>query len=104
MTNLKKWDCYTYSKAAEVLGVSVSKLRYAVDAGYLPLPEVVLKRRALFAPSQIEVMREYFAREETVGANERRKRLRELTEDVLEGAERRTERGEEKSEVIPESR
>jgi hypothetical protein len=63
MTNVNKWECYTYSAAAEVLGVAVWKLRYAVDSGYLPRPGVVFKRRALFSPGQIEWMRAYFARE-----------------------------------------
>jgi hypothetical protein len=62
MTNITKWDCYTYGGAAEVLGVPVWRLRYAVDSGYLPRPGVVFKRRAMFAPSQIEWMRAYFDR------------------------------------------
>lgn len=40
------------------------RLRYAVDSGYLPGPGVVFKRRALFAPGQIEGMRAYFSRED----------------------------------------
>jgi hypothetical protein len=63
MIELTKFDCFTYAGAAEALGVAVWRLRYAVDSGYLPRPGVVFRRRALFAPSQIEWMRAYFARE-----------------------------------------
>lgn len=63
MRELTKFDCFTYSQAAEALGVAVWRLRYAVDSGYLPRPGVVFKRRAMFAPSQIEWMRAYFDRE-----------------------------------------
>jgi len=64
MTIFAKWDCLTCKAAAETLGVSLWRLRYAVDSGYLPLPAVVLKRRALFSTQQVEAMRRYFERED----------------------------------------
>lgn len=71
MTNVNKWDCYTYSGAADMLGVAVWRLRYAVDSGYLPGPGVVFKRRALFAPSQIAWMRAHFACAEAASCRSR---------------------------------
>ncbi len=62
MTQPSKWDCLTFTAAAEVLGVAVWRIRYAVDTGYLPRPGVVFRRRALFSPGQIEWMRAYFGR------------------------------------------
>jgi len=64
-----KWNCLTYLGAARELGISIWRLRYAVDCGYLPPPSVVLKKRALFSPDQVEAMRGYFEQEE----NHRRK-------------------------------
>jgi hypothetical protein len=60
MRQFTKFDCFTYSQAAEALGVSVWRLRYAVDSGYLPRPGVVFRRRAMFSPGQIDWMRAYF--------------------------------------------
>jgi hypothetical protein len=61
MTRINVWECYTYVSAAKVLGVPTHRLRYAVESGYLPKPGVRFKRRALFAPGQIEWMQAYFA-------------------------------------------
>lgn len=63
MTKFNRCDCFTYAGAAEVLGVAVWRLRYAVDSGYLPRPSVRFKRRAMFGPGQLEWMRAYFAHE-----------------------------------------
>jgi hypothetical protein len=63
MRELTKFDCFTYSQAAEAVGVPAWRLRYAVDSGYVPRPGVVFRRRAMYAPSQIEWLRAYFARE-----------------------------------------
>lgn len=60
MDKLNKWNCLTYRGAARTLGVSVWRIRYAIDSGYLPSPSVVLKRRALFSPQQVEAMRDFF--------------------------------------------
>ncbi len=46
--------------AARKLGVSMWRIRYAVECGYLSAPSVVLKRRALFSPEQIEDMKAFF--------------------------------------------
>ena len=61
LTIVNVWECYTFAGAAEALGVAVWRLRYAVESGYLPRPTVRFKRRALFAPGQIEWMRAYFS-------------------------------------------
>jgi hypothetical protein len=61
MTVFNKLMCHTYTSAAKSLGVSVWRLRYAVESGYLPRPIVRFKLRAMFAPGQIEWMRAYFA-------------------------------------------
>ncbi len=66
MDKINKWTCKTYVAAARELGVSVWRIRYAVDSGYLPVPSVVLKRRSLFSREQIEEMREYFEVEDAV--------------------------------------
>jgi hypothetical protein len=68
---LNKWNCLTFSGAARALGVSLWRLRYAVDSGYLPPPAVVLKLRRLFSPAQVERMREFFEMENTVKARNR---------------------------------
>ena len=60
-----KWNCATYRAAAQTLEVSIWRLRYAVESRYLPSPAVVLKRRALFSPDQVEAMRVYFQKEDT---------------------------------------
>lgn len=65
MRELNKWNCLTYHDAALTLGISLWRLRYAVESGYLPPPSVILKRRALFSPEQIESMRQYFEQENT---------------------------------------
>jgi len=56
----------TYRSAARTLGVSVWRIRYAVESGYLAAPSVVLKRRALFSPGQIERMKRFFEREDAL--------------------------------------
>lgn len=66
MDKLNKWDCLTYRGVARALGISVWRIRYAIDSGYLPAPSVVLKRRSLFSPEQIEAIRGFFEIEETV--------------------------------------
>jgi hypothetical protein len=79
LDNINKWTCTTYEGAARMLGVSMWRLRYAVESGYLSAPSVVLKRRALFSPEQVEAMRRFFkiedavkreARERALGGNE----------------------------------
>lgn len=64
MEKVNKWNCITYLGAARELGISIWRLRYAVDCGYLDKPSVVLKRRALFSQGQLEQMRQYFEQEE----------------------------------------
>ena len=66
MDELNKWNCLTYLGASRSLGVSMWRIRYAVESGYLAAPSVVLKRRALFSPEQIEVMKRFFEMEEAV--------------------------------------
>ena len=66
MDNINKWTCKTYEGAARILGVSMWRLRYAVESGYLSAPSVVLKRRALFSPEQVEAMRRFFKIEDAV--------------------------------------
>jgi hypothetical protein len=63
MTQITKWECFTFAAAAEALGVAVWRVRYAVGSGYLPRPGVVFRRRALFSPGQLEWMRAYFERD-----------------------------------------
>jgi len=58
-----KWNCLTYLAVARALGVSIWRIRYAVESGYVSGPSVVLKRRALFSPDQVEGMREFFEME-----------------------------------------
>ena len=58
-----KWTCKTYRGAALTLGVSLWRIRYAVESGYLSAPSVVFKRRALFSAAQVDGMREYFEME-----------------------------------------
>jgi hypothetical protein len=65
MENINKWTCMTYLGAARELGVSIWRLRYAIESRYLPPPSVVLKRRALFSPDQVSAMRQYFEEEES---------------------------------------
>jgi hypothetical protein len=62
--NINKFTCMTYEGAARILNVSVWRLRYAVDSGYLEAPSVLLKRRALFSPEQVKEMNEFFERED----------------------------------------
>lgn len=64
MENYDKWNCLTYRGAARLLGVSIWRLRYAIDSRYLPPPSVVLKRRALFSPDQVEAMRRFFEKDD----------------------------------------
>lgn len=72
MDKLNKWNCLTYRDVARTLGVSVWRIRYAIDSGYLPAPSVVLKRRALFSPQQVETIKEFFEVEDA----HRRKAMR----------------------------
>jgi len=65
MTEFNKWTCLTYRAAAEAAGVSLWRLRYAVESGYLPPPVVVLKRRPLFSPDQLAAIRRYFEQEDS---------------------------------------
>ena len=60
MDKLNKWNCLTYRGVARTLGVSVWRIRYAITSGYLPAPSVILKRRALFSPEQVEAMKGFF--------------------------------------------
>lgn len=76
MRKFDKWNCLTYLGAAQALGVSLWRVRYAVESGYLPPPSVVLKRRPLFSPEQLEGMRQFFAKEEA----HRRKRAGQSVE------------------------
>jgi hypothetical protein len=64
MEKHNKWNCPTYLGASRLLGVSIWRLRYAIDSHYLPPPSVVLKRRALFSPDQVKEMRQYFEKDE----------------------------------------
>ena len=66
MEKLNKWTCKTYRGVARTLGVSVWRIRYAVESGYLPAPSVVLKLRSLFSPEQVEEIRGYFEVENAV--------------------------------------
>jgi hypothetical protein len=86
MAKCEKWECATYKLAAETLGVSLWRLRYAVDSGYLPPPVVVPKRRPLFSPEQVEAMRSYFEREDEA-------RGRKADPGPRAGAEGREEKG-----------
>jgi hypothetical protein len=65
MEQLNKWTCLTFLGAARVLGVTIWRLRYAVECGYLPPPTVVLRKRLLFSPDQVDGMRRFFEIEET---------------------------------------
>lgn len=65
MENLNKFNCLTFLGAARTLGVSLWRIRYAVDSGYLPPPSAVLKKRLLFSPEQIAMMKRFFDMEET---------------------------------------
>lgn len=58
-----------------MLGISVWRLRYAVECGYLPAPSVVLKRRALFSPEQVESMRRFFEMEDCYRQRKPRKKI-----------------------------
>ena len=71
MEEINKFSCLTYLGVSRTLGINVSRIRYSVDCGYLPAPEIVLKRRPLFSPSQVEAIRQHFVREES----ERRQRV-----------------------------
>ena len=64
MEEIDKFNCLTYIGVARSLGVSISRIHYSVESGYLPAPEVVLKRRPLFSPAQVEAMRRHFQRED----------------------------------------
>ena len=64
MEKLDKWSCKTYRGAALTLGVSVWRIRYAVECGYVPAPSVVLRRRALFSPEQVKAMKTFFETED----------------------------------------
>ena len=73
MEEISKFSCLTYIGVARSLGISLWRLRYSVESGYLPEPEVVIKRRPLFSPSQIERIRLHFEREDL----QRRQRVEE---------------------------
>jgi hypothetical protein len=75
LDNINKWTCTTYEGAARMLGVSMWRLRYAVESGYLSAPSVVLKRRALFSPDQVEAMRRFFKIEDAVKREARERAL-----------------------------
>lgn len=64
MEKLDKWNCSTYRGAARILGVTIWRLRYAIESRYLPPPGVVLRRRALFSPDQVEAMRCFFEKDD----------------------------------------
>jgi hypothetical protein len=64
MEKLNKFNCMTYLGAARSLGVSVWRLRYAVESDYVSSPSVVLKQRALFSPDQLEELKRHFNEEE----------------------------------------
>ena len=66
MEKHNKWNCQTYRGVARTLGVSVWRIRYAVESGYLSAPSVVLKRRALFSPGQVESMKAFFEVEDAL--------------------------------------
>jgi hypothetical protein len=63
LEELNKWTCLTYLGVARALGVSVWRVRYAVASGYLSPPSVVLKKRRLFSPAQVDDMRAFFEKE-----------------------------------------
>ena len=65
MEEISKFTCLTFEGAARKLGISLWRLRYAVESGYVEGPKVVLKRRALFSPAQIERIRLHFEREDS---------------------------------------
>ena len=52
----------TFLGSARALRVSVWRIRYAVECGYIPAPETVLKKRLLFSPTQVNAMTEDTAR------------------------------------------
>lgn len=79
MEKINKFTCKTYRGAAQTLDVSVWRIRYAVESGYLPSPSVVLKRRALFSPDQVEAMRNFFEVENSMRKQVRAGRCREVT-------------------------
>jgi hypothetical protein len=83
LDNLNKFTCMTYEGAARLLCVSVWKIRYAVESRYLSGPSVVLKRRALFSPDQVEAMKQFFEMEEAV---KREKEIHVVSERGPEGA------------------
>jgi hypothetical protein len=66
LDNINKWTCKTYRGAAQTLDVSIWRIRYAVESGYLSAPSVVFKRRALFSSEQVEAMRGYFEVEDSM--------------------------------------
>ena len=64
MEELNKWTCLTFLGSARALGVSVWRIRYAVECGYIPAPETVLKKRFLFSPGQVKAMKSFFEKED----------------------------------------
>ena len=64
MEELNKWNCPTFLGAARALGVSVWRIRYAVECAYIPAPEIVLKKRLLFSPGQVKAMKTFFEKED----------------------------------------
>lgn len=64
MEELNKFNCLTFLGVARALQVSIWRIRYAVESGYLSAPSVVLKKRLLFSPDQVDGMRQFFEMEE----------------------------------------
>ena len=75
---INKFTCVSCEGAARLLGVSAGKIRYGVESGYIAAPSVVLKRRALFSPDQIEAMRGFFEMEDAVKRQKERHAVSEL--------------------------
>ena len=69
MEKLNKFNCLTHLGAARALGISLWRIRYAIESGYLPAPTVALKKRLLFSPDQLDGMKRYFEMEEANRVN-----------------------------------
>jgi hypothetical protein len=82
LENINKFSYKTYRGAAQTLGVSVWRIRYAVESGYLPAPSVILKRRPLFSSEQVESMRGYFELEDAMRKQARAGWCREAGEEI----------------------
>jgi hypothetical protein len=66
MEIVNKWDYLTYLGAARRLRITVWRVRYAVDCGFLSPPSVVLRKRRLFSPEQLVDMQRFFDLEEAM--------------------------------------